>query len=244
VDSAQLALEEAEDALAATRLRAPIAATVTSIASAVGDTVGSGSSSGDTTSGAFIVLAALSRLKLEVALSEADIGSVEVGQSVSVTVNAASGEQVAGEVTAVGVLADASETGSVSYPVEVTLDQSAEGIRAGMSATADIVVDRATGLAVPSQALRGAMVTLDRDGQRSAQRVQTGVVGESMTEVVSGLEEGDRVVVTSQSAQQGAAAAGQQPQGLGARGGFGGGRGGFGGGPPAGGFGGGPPGGP
>ena len=72
---------------------------------------------------------------------------------------------------------------------------------------------------VPSQALRGSTVTVERGGARSTQRVQTGVVGDSMTQVVSGLEEGDTVVVTSTSVRgDGGAAQQQQP----ARGGFGG----------------------
>ena len=147
-----------------------------------------GQGSADT---AFIVLAALSRLKLDVALSESDIGKVEVGQTATVTINAASGEKVAGEVTAVGVLASESQDSSaVSYPVTVTLDQTTDGLKSGMSATADIVVARANGLVVPSQALRGSTVTVERDGQRSTQRVQTGVVGDSSTQVVSGLERG------------------------------------------------------
>jgi multidrug efflux pump subunit AcrA (membrane-fusion protein) len=267
VASAELALDEAEDELEATRLRAPMAGTVASLSGAVGDTAGSSSSGssggasptgGDetsttSTSSAFIVLAALSRLKIEVALSEADIGKVEVGQSVTVSVNAASGEQVAGEVSSVGVLSSSSTSGSVSYPVVVTLDQSADGIRAGMSATADIVVDRASGVAVPSQALRGSSVTVDADGRRETRRVETGVVGESMTEIVSGIEAGERVVITSTSAIQGAVtnAQGSGQQGGMGTGGFGGaGRGGFGGAggftPPAGGggFGGGGRGGP
>ena len=62
-----------------------------------------------------------------------------------------------------------------------------------MSATADIVVARVTGLVVPSQALRGSTVTVERDGARSTQRVQTGVVGDSSTQVVSGLTAGDKV---------------------------------------------------
>ncbi|RKQ86321.1 macrolide-specific efflux system membrane fusion protein [Solirubrobacter pauli] len=241
VASAQLALDEAEDALAATELRAPMAGTVAALNGAVGDTAGAsggGEASQDeqaaSTSSAFITLAALSRLKLEVALSEADIGKVQVGQSVTVSVNAASGEQVAGQVASVGVLSSTSTSGSVSYPVVVTVDQSAEGIRAGMSATADIVVDRATGLAVPSQALRGSSVTVDRGGRRETRRVQTGVVGERMTEVVSGLEAGETVVITSTSAIQGAVTnaqgAGQRgATGLGGLGGGGAARGGFGG---------------
>jgi hypothetical protein len=104
-----------------------------------------------------------------------------------------------------------------------------------MSATADIVVARVTGLAVPSQALRGSNVTVERGGKRTTERVQTGIVGDSSTQVVSGLNAGDKVIVTSTSALSGRTASGQGTQGqtggLGARGlGGGGGAAGFGGG--------------
>jgi multidrug efflux pump subunit AcrA (membrane-fusion protein) len=237
VDSAQLALDDAEDALEDTLLRAPMAGTVASISGGVGDTAGSGSSTGGDTSSqatsgsAFIVLAQLSRLKLEVGLSESDIGKVEIGQSATVTINAASGEDVAGHLTSVGVLASDSSSsttgssGAVSYPVTITLDQTTEGIKAGMSATADIVVARVSGLAVPSQALRGSTVTVERNGTRTTQQVRTGVVGDSATQIVSGLDAGEKVVVTSTSALQGATASGQGAQqsrtGLGGAGGFG-----------------------
>jgi hypothetical protein len=105
-----------------------------------------------------------------------------------------------------------------------------------MSATADIVTSQASGIVVPNQALRGSTVTLVAGGERTTQRVQTGVVGDRTTQVVSGLQTGDRVVITSTSAAVGSAlsrASGQQGRfgGLGGGGGFGGG--GFG--PPGGG---------
>jgi hypothetical protein len=117
-----------------------------------------------------------------------------------------------------------------------------------MSATADIVTSHASGVVVPNQALRGSTVTLVANGQRTTQRVQTGVVGDSTTQVVSGLRAGDRVVITSTSALAGGAASGTNANqlrqrfggggtgALGGGGGFGGG--GFGG-PPGGGGGGG-----
>jgi multidrug efflux pump subunit AcrA (membrane-fusion protein) len=239
VESAELALEDAEDALDDTVLRAPMAGTVASIANEVGDTAGSaagGDNSGQgnasaSSGSAFIVLAALSKLKLEVGLSESDIGKVEVGQSATITINAASGDKVAGHVTDVGVLASESSgtnSSAVSYPVTITLDQSTDGIKAGMSATADIVVARASGISVPSQALRGSTVTVERDGKRSTVRVQTGIVGDSSTQVLSGLEVGDKVIVTSTSALSGRTATGgaQQQTGRFGGGGFGGGFGG------------------
>jgi hypothetical protein len=168
---------------------------------------------------------------MQVALSESDIGKVEVGQKATITINAASGEKVGGHVSSIGVLSSSSSSGTssaVSYPVTVTLDQNADGVRTGMSATADIVTAQTSGLAVPNQALRGSNVTVERNGQRSTQRVETGVVGDSTTQVVSGLSAGDKVVITSTSALAGSAASGgtQAP----GAGGLGGGAGGLGGG--------------
>jgi hypothetical protein len=148
---------------------------------------------------------------MEVSLSESDIGSVKVGQPATVTVNAASGEQFAARVTDIGVLSSSSGSSSsaVSYPVTLSLDQTAKSLKAGMSATADIVTSQVTGLAVPSQALNGSTVTVEAaDGAQSTQRVQTGVVGDSTTQVISGLKVGDKVVVRSAAAALGAALGG------------------------------------
>jgi multidrug efflux pump subunit AcrA (membrane-fusion protein) len=241
VQSAELAVQQAQDALDNTTLRAPAAGTIASVANKVGDTVGAD---------AFIVLAQLSHLKMEVALSESDIGKVKKGQKATVTINAASGEEVAAHVSSIGVLSSSSDDSSqgssssaVSYPVVVTLDQTTDGVRAGMSATADIVTSQASGIVVPNQALRGSTVTLVAGGERTTQRVETGVVGDSTTQVVSGLRAGDRVVITSSSALAGGAASGAGgQQGRFGGGGLGGATGGFGGGgfaPPGGGGGGG-----
>lgn len=242
VDSAQLSVTSAEKTLAATTLRAPMAGTVTVVNGSVGTTVSGGGSSsssssssssdssgaavtgglggastssggsGSSSSSSFITLAQISRYKMQVSLSESDIGSVKVGQPATVTVNAASGEEFAGRVTEIGVLSSSSGSGTssaVSYPVTLTLDQTGKGLKAGMSATADIITSQVTGIAVPSQALTGSTVTVEAaDGTQTTQRVQTGVVGNSTTQVISGLKAGDKVVVRSTAAAGGAAAGG------------------------------------
>lgn len=177
---------------------------------------------------------------MDVSLSESDIGSVKVGQAATVTVNAASGEQFAAKVTHIGVLSSSSggssSSSAVSYPVTLTLDQTGKALKAGMSATADIVTDQVTGIAIPSQALSGSTVTVEgKDGSRTTQRVQTGVVGDSTTQIVSGLKVGDKVVIRSTAATAGSGGASGSDQinnvlrnrtggggGLGGGGGFGG----------------------
>ena len=273
VDSAELTLKSAEQALTDTELRAPAPATVASIAGSVGETVGSSSSasssssatpsstSGTTdaassastdsastaTSGSagFITLAQLSRFKLDVSVSEADIGKVKVGQPATVTVDAVPGLKLSGHVAALGVLSSAASTTSsstaVAYPVTIVLDQASKTARAGMSASADIVVAQVSGLTVPTQAVTRSSVTLVQNGEHVTTPVQTGVAGDSTTQIVSGVKAGDAVYVESPSAAAGAAATGSSSTnaqqngrtGLGG-GGFGGGGGGFGGGRPPG----------
>jgi len=184
-----------------------------SVAGGLGGGSASSSSSGASGGSSFITLAQVSRFKMEVSLSESDIGSVKVGQPATVTVNAASGEQFAARVTDIGVLSSSSSSGSsssaVSYPVTLSLDQTAKRLKAGMSATADIVTSEVTGLAVPSQALSGSTVTVQAaDGTQTTRRVQTGVVGDATTQVVSGLKVGDKVVVRSTAAALGGALGG------------------------------------
>jgi hypothetical protein len=80
----------------------------------------------------------------------------------------------------------------------------------------------------------GSTVTLVQNGKHVTTPVQTGVVGDATTQIVSGVKEGDQVYVESPSAAAGAAATGsssanrQQNGRTGPGGGFGGG--GFGGG--------------
>jgi multidrug efflux pump subunit AcrA (membrane-fusion protein) len=239
VESAELSVTKAEKALAATDLRAPMSGTIAAINGSVGQTTGSGSSSSSSSSSStgssepsvsgglggggssdsssssgsssFITLAQISRYRMDVSLSESDIGSVKVGQAATVTVNAASGEQFAAKVTHIGVLSSSSGGGSsssaVSYPVTLTLDQTGKRLKAGMSATADIVTDEVTGIAVPNQALSGSNVTLEgKNGSRTSERVETGVVGDSTTQIVSGLKAGDKVVIESTAATAGTGA--------------------------------------
>jgi hypothetical protein len=75
-----------------------------------------------------------------------------------------------------------------------------------MSASADIVTGQVSGVAVPNQALTGSTVTLVKGGKQVTQTVQTGLVGDSETQVVSGLAAGDEVLIRSQSALAGSSA--------------------------------------
>ncbi|MGE4425720.1 MAG: biotin/lipoyl-binding protein [Solirubrobacteraceae bacterium] len=228
VRSAELDLKDAQEALAATILRAPFAGTIASVDGEVGDTAGSSSgtssgssgasgsaaSSGSGSSGAgasdasgptstsgsgFITLTNLERLDMEVSVSESDVGQLEVGQAAAVTVTALDDARISATVTRIGVLPSSTD-GVVSYPVTLKLKQTAEGIRPGMTATAEVVVDQARGaVSVPAQAVQGsgdrARVIVRRDGDDEVATVITGITGDSAVQIISGLEAGDQVVL-------------------------------------------------
>jgi multidrug efflux pump subunit AcrA (membrane-fusion protein) len=228
-------------------LRAPYTGTIATVGVQAGDVVGgatstgaSSSSSGSTSTSQFEIVK-LSHYEMSVSLTESDIGKVKQGQLATVTVSA-TGEKLAAKVVDVGVLpssdtssststgtSSSSSSGAVSYPVTLRLTQTSSKLKPGMSATTDIVTAQTTGLTVPTQALHGSTVTVVANGAQTPTRVQTGVTGDSTTEVTSGLKAGEQVLVTSQAATAGASATGTNAQatGTGTRpGGFGGGFGG------------------
>ena len=138
-------------------------------------------------------------MQLVVPMSESSIGKVKVGQSATVTVQALPSEKLAAHVTDISLL-PSSNSGVVSYQVTLALDQLVGGLRDGMSASAQIVVSQAQGtITVPSGAIttRGgaSSVTVVRNGKHVTQTVVTGVVGDSTTQVLSGLRAGEQVAI-------------------------------------------------
>jgi multidrug efflux pump subunit AcrA (membrane-fusion protein) len=176
-------------------------ATGASAASRTGADASSSSGSGASTgsgSSSFAVLSDLSSMQLVVALSESEIGKVKAGQIATVTVEALEGRKLAAHVSEVA-LTPTSSSGAVSYDVTFQLDQMESELKVGMSATAEVVVQQAQGLSVPSSAISAASVTVERGGKQVRQPVVTGLVGDTSTIVSSGLKAGETVVLPSVS---------------------------------------------
>lgn len=209
VKEARLSVRSAEREVRETTLRAPFHGTVATVSGSVGETVSGGESSsgsggaspnGESSSGSsFIVLSQISKLKMEIAFSEADIGKVEVGQIATVSVSSMEGTELAGRVTKVDVLPSEGSTGVVEYPATILLTQNAEGVRAGMSASAEVVVEQVSNaVTVPSEAINSGptkTVTVSEDGKEVTKTVKTGLVGDETTEIVSGLKAGETVIL-------------------------------------------------
>ena len=104
------------------------------------------------------MLSDLESLQLVVPLSESEIGNVHVGQIATVTIEALNGRKVAAHVVSVSEV-PTSSSGAVSYDVTFQLDQGAEGLKIGMSASAEVVVRQAEGVNVPTSAIKGGTLT-------------------------------------------------------------------------------------
>jgi len=116
----------------------------------------------------FVIAEDLSQMKLEVAIDEADVGEVQVGQKATFTVDAFPGKTFPATITRVDLGSNltvssassstttTSTTGQVvSYAADLTVANPSLQLRPGMTATADIVTSERNGvLLVPNAALR------------------------------------------------------------------------------------------
>ena len=118
----------------------------------------------------FVIAEDLTRMKLEVAIDEADVGAVEVGQDATFTVDAFPGKTFPAKITRVDLGSNltvssassaattsaTSTTGQVvSYAADLSVANTSGELRPGMTATADIVTsDKQNVLLVPNAALR------------------------------------------------------------------------------------------
>jgi len=169
----------------------PIDGTVTVVDTAVGDLVKNGTS-------AFRV-DDLSSMYIDLTVSEIDINSIQVGQSVIVSFDAISEKTYSGKVVSVGQVGTLSG-GSVNFAVTVSVDDVDQAVKTGMTATANIIVDSSEEvLLVPSKTIKTVnnqkVVYTLNNGILLPVPVQVGETSDSMTEILGGnLKEGDLVV--------------------------------------------------
>lgn len=209
VQNAQTAVDTAKANLDAAVLTAPTAGVVASVANQVGEFV-----SGGNTNSAFIVLTSTNAMVLHGTIGEADISKLKLGQVSNVTVDAIASAKMTGRVISLDPVATISQ-GVPVYGVDIAIDVPADGVKAGMTGTANVILaSKQNVLVVPNTAIRSVSgqrgVQVLKGGEIVETPAQFGLSNDTLTEVVSGLAEGDTIVIP-----QARAGASTQPNRLG-----------------------------
>ena len=171
-------------------IRSPIAGIVTKQDAKVGQTA--------TANQTLVAVISDQELEIEANIPEVDIGRVLVGDAVRVTVDALPGEKLSAKVTFI----DPAETivdGVVNFRVLMLLDTPDSRLKSGLTVNLDVeTVRKDDVLILPQFAIiendRGTFVKKVSDGTGTEMPVTLGIRGQDGTvEILSGLQEGDRV---------------------------------------------------
>jgi HlyD family secretion protein len=213
VEQARAEVAQAEADLDAATLRAPIAGTVVKNTLRAGTTAATDDA---------VTIADLRGFMIRGTISEGDVVSVTPGLTVTVTVDSVPGETFVGRLERVGELPAESSQGADTdfggppsgalggtYPVEISVDTSDSRLRVGMASTALIrIFALPDALVVPLQAVQtgpdGTSTVLRVSGPpapgasappTTPVSVTLGRASGSSVQVLSGLEEGDEVLL-------------------------------------------------
>jgi len=156
---------------------------------------------GERTSAAIPVISLVDPSKIEMngVIDEIDISRVKLGQEAIITLDALPDKVVKGKVTFISQ-AGTVQAGVVSYKTTITLETPDEELRDGMSATAEIVIDRHENVSlIPNRAIQGSLdnpwVEVVVGEQTEKRQITLGLSDGVNTEVLSGLKEGELVVL-------------------------------------------------
>jgi HlyD family secretion protein len=199
VEQARLALADAQDALEQATITAPLDGIVTDVYVAVGEYA-----SGD------VVELVATALYVVLNVDEVDIGTLDVGQPASITLETWPDTPIAGHIAAIAPQADVSSDGIVSFEVHVDMGETNLPVLVGMTANARLITARREDvLLVPNAALtadrKAGTYTVnlvhtdssEADGSPRVEPVQVniGFRDDTFTEITGGLTEGDTVLI-------------------------------------------------
>ncbi len=215
LETAQTALQQVEDKLLKTVIRAPFDCTILTRPVSVGQAV-SGSSGFNSGTEVFTV-ANLADMIITAHINQADVTRLKVGQSVTVEVEAVPGLKLVGRVDRIAPQATF-KSGVKGFSTRIILKNAEGAVRPGMTANLSIpLISSSNVLAIPlgavfnEQSDRFVWVKKD-DGSFERRPVQLGVADYDFVEVTKGLQAGE---VVSLIAPAGDAATGQKLAGKG-----------------------------
>ena len=178
-------------------IRAPIPGIISAVSTQAGETVAAGLNSP-----VFVIIIDLRKLQVDAFVDETDIGKIRVGQKATFTVDSYPDRDFNATVQAIypkAVIMD----NVVYYDVVLRIDEPLTGqLRPEMTTNVTISLNARTGvLAAPLRAVSReqgkSVVYVLRNGQAVRQTVRVGWKDPEWIEIVSGLNESDKVLIRS-----------------------------------------------
>lgn len=200
VEQARVSLEQAQLLLGGTTLVAPFDGVITVINAEVGSLVSAATP--------VMTIVDLSGLEIQVDVDEIDIPMVQLDQSVRLTLDALPDLEIKGRVSQIASVGS-SQTGILSYPVLITIDQFDPRVKVGMTANAEITTERLEDvLLVPNRAVRidrtDGTYHVDKwvNGEAIDTQVKLGMRNDLQSQVIEGLEQGDELIIINPSLRE------------------------------------------
>lgn len=192
VAAAEARVAAAEAAMKAAWIEAPFAGVITMVEPLPGDQISMGTPA--------FRIDDMSRLLVDVEVSEVDINRVEVGQPVTLTFDAILATEYQGEVIEVSPVGNL-VSGVVNFTVTIELKDPDARVRPGMTAAVNIVVTQLDEvLQVPNRAVRVVdgerVVYILKNNTLVSVTIELGASSDLYSQVLSGdLKEGDKIVL-------------------------------------------------
>ena len=216
VTKAENSLQDAKDNLANYYIHAPFGGTVAKLDVKVGDPAGSGTT---------IATLIANEQVVDIPLNEVDVAKAKVGDKTTLTFDAVPNLTLTGKVASIDTIGTVT-SGVVNYTVTINFDTTDPSVKPGMSTTASIItLVHADVLTVPSAAVKnssngsyvqafdattladGSDATAGTTGTGSNSitsatppgqiPVTIGISDDTNTEIISGLTEGQKIVIRS-----------------------------------------------
>jgi len=204
IQTALINLDRAKQSLLKTELLAPFDGEIVDVNLHAGDMITQRYSVTGLPIDVYVLkLADTSAVTMIGSVDEIDVGKISKGQTATVTVDALPGRPFEGQVQFISPFGTL-QTGIGNYQVEIALNpEAAAYLTGGMTATAEILANQRTDvLLIPNDALHTKdnenwvyVINENKVGQLEQRQVQVGLKSRTQTEIISGLNEGEKVLL-------------------------------------------------
>ena len=213
IKQAEIEVNTAETNVGYTKITAPMDGTVISVPVSEGQTVNA-----NQTTPTIVTIADLSKMKIKPEISEGDITKVKAGQEVSFTIlsdNQTVYHSVIDSVDPANTTtsdssstssstssSSSSTTSAIYYYANVLIDNPDRTLRIGMTTENNIKIANAkdvllvSNMAIQKRDGKSFVNVLNDKNQPEPREVETGVQNDFKTEIKSGLNEGEKVIVS------------------------------------------------